>query len=277
MPPPNSQPKMPDLIEALNSTHPHPLIAVVGSGGKTSLCWQLIQAFTQRHRRALFTTTTRVWQPQANAFDLTITHRNMNDTLAQLNAQTWRSACVLGEITDIPNTQPIANSWMPVIATKRIGLTGAEVCQLHKALPNTAVIVEADGARGLLLKAPSEDEPVIPSCATIVCVVACLDAIGQPLDERTVHRPERFAALSGLRLGERIDAQAIGAVLCHLEGGHKLIPLHAKAIAVLTQHDKAPHASALWLLDNLLHCGFDRALLINPRVSEASAIAVVSA
>lgn len=268
---------MTGLLESLAITHPHPLIAVVGAGGKTSLCWQLTQALRQRRQQALFTTTTRVWQPQANAFDLPITHHRPSDTLAQLRTQPWQTACVLGEMIDAFKPQPVAHSWMPVIATKRTGLPSAEVCQLHVALPNTTVIVEADGARGLLLKAPSDDEPVIPACANLVCVVACLDAIGQPLDERVVHRPERFAALSGLRLGERIDAPSISAVLCHPQGGRKAIPPPAKAIAVLTQHDAStPHVAAAWLLENLLRGGFDHAVLIHPRASEASASVLAS-
>jgi hypothetical protein len=42
-------------------------------------------------------------------------------------------------------------------------------------------LVEADGARGLLVKAPGLHEPTIPPCADLVCVLASLDAVGRPL------------------------------------------------------------------------------------------------
>jgi probable selenium-dependent hydroxylase accessory protein YqeC len=40
-------------------------IAVVGAGGKTTLCWRLVQELASLGQRAIFTTTTKIWQPPA--------------------------------------------------------------------------------------------------------------------------------------------------------------------------------------------------------------------
>lgn len=58
------------------------------------------------------------------------------------------------------------------------------------------VVIEADGSRRLPLKAHAPHEPVIPAgCRKTVCVVG-LSGLGRPICQ-TVHRPERFCALTG--------------------------------------------------------------------------------
>ena len=58
------------------------------------------------------------------------------------------------------------------------------------------VLVEADGSRGLPLKAHAPHEPVIPANAGNVILVAGADGFGKPVS-RVCHRPERWAALAG--------------------------------------------------------------------------------
>ncbi len=60
---------MSDLLDALG-VQPGNCVAVVGAGGKTTLCWRMVQALASRGERAVFTTTTKIWQPAAGAFDV---------------------------------------------------------------------------------------------------------------------------------------------------------------------------------------------------------------
>ena len=69
-----------------------------------------------------------------------------------------------------------------------------------------AVLVEADGAARLPLKAPAAWEPVIPACTSLTIVVAGLDAQDAPLDADHVHRPELLAALLGLEIGRPVPS-----------------------------------------------------------------------
>ncbi len=58
------------------------------------------------------------------------------------------------------------------------------------------VLVEADGSKGLPLKAHASHEPQIPACAKRVLYVVGADGIGKPVFE-AAHRPELYAALIG--------------------------------------------------------------------------------
>ncbi len=74
------------------------------------------------------------------------------------------------------------------------------------------VLVEADGARGLPLKAHAEGEPVIPACARRVVCVAGVDGVGVPV-EQACHRPQRFAQLTGVSVHDAVTPEALAAAL----------------------------------------------------------------
>jgi len=99
------------------------------------------------------------------------------------------------------------------------------------------LLVEADGARGLPLKAPAEYEPPIPEFANVVIACAGLTGIGQPLDAEHVHRPEHFAGLSGLGLGTPVTVDALAKVMSNPKGSLKNIPAGARRVALLNQAD----------------------------------------
>lgn len=98
-------------------------------------------------------------------------------------------------------------------------------------------LVKADGARMRAIKAPAADEPVIPeSATTVLCLVSAM-AIGEPLDERIAHRPERVAAVTGLRPGATVTPEAVGRLLASGAGALQGIPPHARAIAIINAVD----------------------------------------
>jgi molybdenum cofactor cytidylyltransferase len=97
------------------------------------------------------------------------------------------------------------------------------------------LLVEADGARGLSLKAPAAHEPVIPPSADLVVLTAGLDILGKPLDEAHVHRPGRVAALLGLQAGALIDAGHVAAVLTSESGGLHRVPAGAEVRVLLNK------------------------------------------
>ncbi len=74
------------------------------------------------------------------------------------------------------------------------------------------VLVEADGAHKLPLKAHASHEPVIPAgAARTVCVVGA-DGVGAPVT-RVCHRPERFAELAGASTDAAVTPEMVAAVL----------------------------------------------------------------
>jgi molybdenum cofactor cytidylyltransferase len=121
-------------------------------------------------------------------------------------------------------------------------VAGLEAASLRQVLSladkyNAPLLIEADGSRRHPVKAPAEHEPPIPEFVDTVVVLAGLSALGQPCTTEWVHRPEIYANLSGLQLGDKISLEAMQRVLCHSSGGLKNIPSHARRIVLLNQTD----------------------------------------
>jgi probable selenium-dependent hydroxylase accessory protein YqeC len=122
---------------------------------------------------------------------------------------------------------------------KTVGLT-AETAYAVKEFADrhhAPLFIEADGSKCFPLKAPAKYEPPIPDFVDTVIYVVGLSGLGQPLDADHVHRPERFARLSGLSLGDAVTPEAIAKVLCDPSGGLKNVPIAARRIAILNQAD----------------------------------------
>jgi molybdenum cofactor cytidylyltransferase len=124
-------------------------------------------------------------------------------------------------------------------ADKTIGLSADAMRRVRELADqqHAPLLIEADGAKGLPLKAPAEHEPPIPDFVDTVIYVAGLSGVGQPLDADHVHRPDRFARLSGLSIGEAVTPDAIAKVLRDPLGGLKNVPSHARRVALLNQAD----------------------------------------
>ncbi|GAB4471578.1 MAG: molybdenum cofactor cytidylyltransferase [Anaerolineales bacterium] len=202
---------------------PATTLALVGAGGKTTALFQLGKEFQQTSPLVLLTTTTHLGPEQPTAADVHLIHKgNLTQTLQQIHS-TQGIVCLTSAWDD---------------RTERWSGLDRETLQgiAHYAREHTIpLIIEADGARGRCLKAPAEHEPVIPPFCETVIVVAGLGALGKPLNETWVHRPERFAALSGSTIGEPIQSEAVLRLLCHPMGGRKGIPVAAKSHLLLTQ------------------------------------------
>ena len=124
-----------------------------------------------------------------------------------------------------------------------------------------SLLVEADGSRQRPLKAPAEHEPPIPGFVENVVVVAGLSGLGKPLTGEFVHRPEGFAALSGLAMDGIITPEALKVVLTHPAGGLKNIPAQARRLALLNQADTPELLSAGGKLAQTLLPVFDAVIV----------------
>ncbi len=100
------------------------------------------------------------------------------------------------------------------------------------------ILVEADGADGRSIKVPGPDEPVIPACSNMVIGVVGLDAIGKPLDNRSVFRPRLFSTITGLVMGEPLTESVTAAAILHKEGIMKGAPTHADRLLFLNKADQ---------------------------------------
>jgi molybdenum cofactor cytidylyltransferase len=204
-------------------------VAFVGAGGKTSGIFLIGKQLLETHRglpSVLISTTTHFGLFQAQFAD----HHAMVASEAELfrlqNEFPKGLVLVTGAPIDGKHSQLGRFTGIPCEAM-------LELADIH-SIP---LLIEADGARMLPLKAPAEYEPVIPGFVDTVVVVAALSALGKPLSGDWVHRPERFAELTGAVLGEPITSQSLLRLLKHPLGGLKNMPPQARRIVLFNQAD----------------------------------------
>lgn len=198
------------------------LLAIVGAGGKTTVMYRLAKELKELGLCVACTTTTRIFPPEQHQARLILAETN------ELLFDECRDAAALD--------RPVCLGWA-VEGGKLMGLMPEFIHKLVDAEIFDWILVEADGARCLPLKAPAAHEPVIPARSTHVLAVAGLTAIGSPLDERHVCRSARFAELGGLALGARVTPVSVALVCAHPEGMFKGAPEGSVRLLWLNQAD----------------------------------------
>src|SRR5579859_639750 len=179
---------MPTLSELLDLPA-HPLIAIVGAGGKTTTMYTLAGELAQHGKRVITTTTTNIYLPRPGETDTLITATETS-TLLDMIAAAWK----------MHHRVTVAREC--VAGGKLAGLLLDQPYELLALSGAGAVIVEADGARHRMIKAPAVYEPVVPSQTNIALLVMSAAAINQPLGAEIAHRPERIAAVLGISQGD---------------------------------------------------------------------------
>jgi len=205
-------------------------VAFVGAGGKTSAVRRLADELYAQRQRVLVLSTTKIEA-----------QRGPIDTRLCPTLPLAREAAAMRCTGDRPLL--LATEKLP---TRLRGVPPEWVASLAECAD--VVLVQADGAGRRPFKAPAAHEPVIPPTATIVVVVAGLDAIGRPIDESHVHRPERVAALAGVEIGTPLTVELAARVLLHPQGGFRAAPPSARRAILL---NKADGPAALAVADSL--------------------------
>ena len=172
------------------------LTAVMGSGGKTSLVCRLADELSAA--RVIIATSTHMRQVPA--------------LQARVCAVAPGTPAIVGTPCGDGKFGPPEQSW-------------AELCTLADY-----VLVEADGSRGLPLKAHLSHEPVLPQEA----------GLGRPIAE-AAHRPERYAGLAGCAPEDVATPERAARVL------------EAEALHTRVLLNQADAADGTALLDRL-HC-----------------------
>ena len=199
------------------------LVAFVGAGGKSSLLLGLGAELSGSTSSVVMTTTTRMGTEQIPGW------ATVCRTDREVSAALERGEPVF-LVGDIDGEKVIGVA--PEVADRVFAI--AEVDYL---------LAEADGARGRPFKAPASHEPVIPTRATLVIVVAGIDAIGRPIADIS-HRPERVAALTGRRPDDLVRPADMARVLGDAEGGRRGVPGGARVVVALTKVSPGARAEA---------------------------------
>ncbi|RME09935.1 MAG: putative selenium-dependent hydroxylase accessory protein YqeC [Ardenticatenia bacterium] len=206
-----------NLSTALRIKHKS-VVSIVGGGGKTSTMYRLANELAARGWRVVSTTTTRLFEAQAQEAPAIVPLPELETLSAALD----RYGHVL---VAAPREGD----------TKRPGIPPEAVDTLIARPDVDAVIVEADGSRRHPLKAPAEHEPVVPASTTHLVAIAGIECVGAPLTPDIVHRPERVAALTGRAFGEVLTPSDVAHVLTHPQGGAKALPAGAAFYVLLNK------------------------------------------
>jgi len=199
------------------------VIAIAGAGGKTSLMFLLAHTFQQNKEKVITTTTTRILHPAR--------HQSPQVVLFQEPDFFDRLERNLNNHFHVT----IADHILP--ENKLAGLSCDELQQIFAQSSAERLIIEADGARCLPLKAPGDNEPVVPEWTDVFISMVGLDCLGKPLTEDNVFRPEKVAAITGLHIGDKITPAAVATLVTHPQGLLKGCPKQARSVIFLNKTD----------------------------------------
>jgi xanthine dehydrogenase accessory factor len=186
------------------------IIAVVGSGGKTTLVKKLADRYHSEGKTVLVTTTTHMFIEE---------HTLLTDDADVICRALKETGYVMAGLPDGMKLKPLSQE------------TFDAVCDCADV-----VLVEADGSRMRPLKYPNATEPVIPDNTDEIIVVCGLNAIGQQAKD-VCHRMELVQACLGISEDTRIEPEHIQKLVTegYLNPLRKAYP-HAK-VSVSPRHD----------------------------------------
>ena len=147
------------------------VVAVIGGGGKTSLLLRLAEELKDTGR-VILCATAKMHLPEG----MKLTAPNADEIEA---AFAFNNPVCVGIRTP----------------EGKLTLDVRDINMLRSLAPY--VLCEADGSKGLPLKAHAPHEPVVPCEANRVICVVGIDGIGQPIAQ-SAHRPERYATQLGV-------------------------------------------------------------------------------
>ncbi len=191
------------FIDALGARHG--IVAIVGAGGKKSTLHRLIEAHRLVGTRRVALTTTVKMAPAAASLKLPMIVDQPERLLNAIRPSVGTEGCTL-----------IAG---PMTTAKRLsGLPTSLIQTLHIEGRFDVTLVKADGARMRLIKAPSEEEPVLPTGTATVLPMVSARALGKPISERLAHRPERLLTIIDDVLGANVTPQHLARLLTSDKG-----------------------------------------------------------
>ncbi len=211
------------LIESLG-LDAREAISLVGAGGKTTLMFRLARELVNQKKRVLTTTTTRILEPHADETPVLFVHPDEGKIKQYVreHLDRYRHITIAKERLESGKLKGVSPH-LPV--------------DLWHSVAADYLIIEADGARGLSVKAPREGEPVIPENSTLVVGILGVDGVGMELREEMVCGAEQVSQLTGIPMGAKITDEAMARLLTHPEGILRGAPTSSRVVALLNKVD----------------------------------------
>jgi probable selenium-dependent hydroxylase accessory protein YqeC len=200
------------------------VISLVGAGGKTTLMFGLAQELFLSGKKVVTTTTTKILTPtpgKTSSLFIDPDEEKIKDFVRRQLDQHRHITVGMGRLE----------------SGKLKGISPNLVNGLWSLRGIDTIIIEADGAAGRPVKAPRENEPVIPASTTLVVAMLGVDGMEMELSEENVFQPERISHITGIPIGERLTDEAMALLMTHPEGLFKGIPSSSRVVAFLNKVD----------------------------------------
>lgn len=172
------------------------VISFVGGGGKTSSIYKLAEELTQIGKRVIVTTTTHMQMPKDKVI---------------LNNNIFNIKEILDEGKFVTVGIKVKNDKIGSISVQGVNDL-MEICDF--------LLIEADGAKMLPLKAPASHEPVILNITNMVVGVCGIDALGKRIKE-TCHRSNIVSEILRKSVEDIVEIEDIVSILSSKEGSLK--------------------------------------------------------
>jgi probable selenium-dependent hydroxylase accessory protein YqeC len=245
------------MLSNIIDVPPGSLISLVGAGGKTTTMYTLASELAAQGKRVVTTTTTNIYFPKRGETDTLIVSTE-TPTLLKMVSSAWKQhhrVTVAGRV---------------IGAGKIAGIKPDQPYELLIKGGADVVIVEADGARHSMIKAPAEHEPLVPPQTTIALLLMSAAALNQPLSAEIAHRPERIAAVLGINQGEILIPHYVARLMTSDQGAMKNIPEAASVYLLLTHIPAVQKELIHEVIEQVLRSGRVKRVLCSTRPGEWS-------
>ena len=193
------------------------VVAFAGAGGKSSAILAISEELTREEMSVLVAPTTKMFLDEAHKVGTLVTSTDQTGLRDRIEQSfTGSKAVVAGsELLSKQRIGGVDPAWLPT---------------LQKLADVT--LIEADGSRRRPLKGTASHEPLIPDSATLVIAVGNITALGKPLNDEYVHRPEVFSELTGVGLDQTVTPRAFATAVA--KGSLGKAPAGARKAALIT-------------------------------------------
>ncbi len=160
--------------------------------------FKLAQEAKDRQDRVLVTTTTKIMIPEDNQHDLI----------------DLSGSCFEG--VELQKSHIYVAGFPTTFQGKIEGCRQSSLKRQRNSFDLT--LIEADGAARKSLKGWNDGEPVIPDFTTHTIGLLDISTVGKRIDEKLIHRIERFTKITGSQSGDAISLQHLHQIVVHKKG-----------------------------------------------------------
>ncbi len=200
------------------------MVALIGAGGKTSLLVGIGYELAELGWRVLATSTVPMPRDKIELMPAALPADAPTEVVSQ--------ALTVARFVFLHG---------PVVPGGARGVAAERVTRLPDMIDADILLIEADSADGLPLKAPREGEPALPDGVTLVIPVASFAAVGLPLDDAHVYNARAMVRVCALPEGMPVKPSWIAQVVRDEQLGMRGVPAHVRTVAFFNQTPMTPY------------------------------------